>query len=45
MATKRKNNRTARKRALRLKHGIKWCIAFRDGMTASRRGYGRGIGR
>lgn len=47
MSTKKANKRLARKRSLRSKYGIvlNKYFAFQDGMSASRRGYGRGIGR
>ncbi len=47
MSTKKANKRLARKRSLRSKYSmvLSKYQAFRDGMSASRRGYGRGIGR
>jgi len=47
MATKKENHKIAKRRALRLKHGIdvdKNDYAKRDTMRAARRQYGGGLG-
>ena len=42
---KARNRRIARKRAARLKYGLRDEPAMRDSMRACRRGYGLGIGK
>lgn len=45
MATKKRNHRDAKKRSLRMKHGITDCSPTHDSMSASKRGWGQGKGK
>lgn len=45
MATKKENKREATRNAVRVRHGQRFSDAKRDSMSASRRCYGRGVGK